>query len=63
LKVSQALRESEDGVDHAMMKTFTIKPFTIIQMFYHWKVNSHPHFDTKAWLPLKMAQGTVKWSI
>jgi hypothetical protein len=36
----------------------------VLKKLYHaLQAQLQPHFDAKAWLPFKMAQGTVKWSI
>jgi hypothetical protein len=36
---------------------------TIIHKSLSLQVQLHPCFDVKDWLPFKIAQGTVKWSI
>jgi hypothetical protein len=36
---------------------------TIIYKSLSLQGQLYPHFDAKSWLPFKIAQGTVKWSI
>jgi hypothetical protein len=56
------LHQSEDGVDLAMIET-TFNALTIIYKFLSLQAKRQPRFDAKAWLPFKMAQGTMEWSI
>jgi hypothetical protein len=47
-----------------MHETFSVLTrLTIIHKSLSLQGQLHPRFDAKAWLPYKMAQGTVKWSI
>jgi hypothetical protein len=54
---------SNKGWSRPCNNRYFLTPLTIIHKSLSLRGQLHPRFDAKAWLPFKMAQGTVKWSL
>jgi hypothetical protein len=54
---------TEVWIRHLFLKVRLFRKVVFYRFKTHALKSKHPRFDAKAWLPFKMAQGTVKWSI